>query len=202
MTQALLLYRSMDGVSRIRSGRFFGRGYRRAHHRVEDVVVTPGRERPATHARVSIDYPVDWSTKAARNDLRPHLSTVDVLVLGVQLSEAHLAHAYGLDGAQRRAMRLRKVTLRAGGEPQEDLSRLPATAALASTTPEPGGRGSFVSVFDCRIGAMRARCEIEHTITAPATRRGRVPLLTTCWSRRRHVSTAKASRAAAGTLRT
>jgi hypothetical protein len=169
VTQTPLLYRSIDDYLGPSDNRFFGRGYRRAGHYVEDVVVTPADgERAGTRASVSVAYPDDWSTKASRTDLRPHLSTVDTLVLGVQLSEAYLTYACGLDDAQRRAMRLRKVTLRAGGEPQENLAGLSAAAALASTERDPGHPGGFVSVFECSVGAMRARCEIEHTITAHA----------------------------------
>ena len=166
MTQTLQLYRSIDEYLGPADTRFFGCGYRRADHQVADIHITPSGERPATRAQVTVSYPADWSTKATRTDLRPHLSTVDVLVLGVQLSEAHLSHTFGLKVDQRRAMRLRKVTIRAGGAPQEELSALPASAVLISSSADPAAAGGFVSVLDCSVGAMRARCEIEHPVAA------------------------------------
>jgi hypothetical protein len=110
-----------------------------------------------------VDYPADWSRKRDA-DLRPHLSTVDMLMLGVQLSEAHLAHAYGLDDDMRGGMWLRKVSLRAGSTPQEDLLDLEGSARLRETRPASGSDGGFVSVYECAVGVMRARCEIAHPI--------------------------------------
>ncbi|MGA2828019.1 MAG: AvrD family protein [Streptosporangiaceae bacterium] len=170
MTQAQLAYRSIDDYLGPGENRFFARGYRRAEYQVTDVIVTPPGDpgRSGTRASVTIGYPADWSTKADNVDLRPHLSTVDMLVLGVQLSEAHLAHAYGLDHRQRQGMWLRKVTLRAGSAPQEELTGLTGSATLRGTRALPGPAGAFVSSYDCTIGAMQARCEIEHPIAGRA----------------------------------
>lgn len=149
--------------------RFFSAGYRRAEHRIGDVVVTPeDAGEPGTNAVVMVEYPRDWSKKTAAIDIAPHLSSIDTVLLGVQLSEAHLAYAYGLDEGQRAGAWLRQVNLQAGASPQEDLVDLRATAKLRRTEPT-GVPGTFVSVYDCRIGAMRARCEIEHGLGDPAT---------------------------------
>jgi len=158
-----LAFESIDDYLGPADGRFFGSGYRRAEYHVSDVVVTPlGAEGAGTRSAISIRYPADWSKKKHGVDLRPHLSTVDMLVLGVQLSEAHLTHAHGLDGAGRRDCWLRKVTLRAGTAPQEDLVGLEGTARLREMTPAAGG--DYVATYDCVIGAMRARCEIQHPV--------------------------------------
>ncbi|POX64077.1 hypothetical protein C3492_06715 [Streptomyces sp. Ru62] len=145
--------------------RFFSRGYQRAGYRVRDVVVTPA-DAPDAGARATVDvtYPADWSRKKDGTDLRPHLSTVDALVLGVQLAELHLAHGYGLDGAARTRMRLRKVVLRAGGAPQEELTDIPLAARLVRTEELPGPSARHLSVHDCTVGNLRVRCEIEHGI--------------------------------------
>lgn len=169
MTETRQLYRSIDDYLGPGETRFFASGYRRAHYQVTGVTVTAAdAAEPGAHATVSIRYPQDWSTKAERTDLRPHLSTVDMLVLGVQLSEAHLAHAYGLGSDLRRAMWLQKVTLRAGQVPQEDLTSMPGAAMLRSTTPVPGMTGEYLSVYECEIGVMRARCEIVHPLASRA----------------------------------
>lgn len=146
--------------------RFFGSGYRRVRHQVTDLTVTTdgeGEGEPGVSATVTVEYPHDWSTKGGV-DMRPHLSSVDILVLGAQLSEAYLTHVRGLDDADRRSSWLRSVRLRAGLEPQEDLVGLPATASLRQVHPVPGDPGRAVSIFDTRVGAMRARCEIEHPV--------------------------------------
>jgi hypothetical protein len=176
VSQTQLRYGSIDDYLGPGENRFFGRGYRRAEYQVGDIEVTPANDSDGgARATITIRYPVDWSTKIRNGDLRPHLSTVDMLVLGVQLSEIHLTHAYGINERMRRGMWLRKVTLRAGSTPQEDLVGLEGSATLRETKPLPGSVDVFVSVYDCRIGAMRARCEVEHRIGRPATGKATYP---------------------------
>ncbi len=168
MTATPLLLRSIDDYLGPSEGRFFGGGYRRARYQVGDVRITAEGAASGTAATVSIGYPADWSRKAKSVDLRPHLSTVDMLVLGLQLSEGHLVRAHGLDRALRGEAWVRKVTLRAGATPQEDLDGMASSAKPVSTTPVPGSDGLYVSVYDAAVGAMRARYEIEHRIGAAA----------------------------------
>lgn len=166
-----LLYRSIDDYLGPAETRFFGHGYRRAQYRVADITTTPADCADAgVRATVTVEYPRDWSVKETDVDLRPHLSTVDMLVLGVQFSELHLAQAYGLDEISRRTAWLRRVTLRAGSAPQEDLVGLAGAAKLRETKPVSDAPNLFVSVYDCRIGQMQARCEIEHQIVHRADR--------------------------------
>ncbi|MFE9426389.1 AvrD family protein [Kitasatospora sp. NPDC006697] len=155
-TATELRFDSIDDYLGPGEGRFFGGGYRRAEYAFDGVTVDP---QAGSLASLSIGYPADWSRKSAGVDLRPHLSTVDMLVLGLQLSEAHLVQARGLAGRARRAAWLRKVTLRAGNVPQEDLTGLPATAKPLEVR-EADGRQ--VSVYDAAVGAMTARYEIDH----------------------------------------
>jgi hypothetical protein len=148
--------------------RFFSAGYRRVEHDVRGVTVTED----GANALGTLTYPRDWSRKAANTDLRPHLSTVDCLVLGVQLAECHLAHAHGLDEGQRNASILRRVTLRAGTTPQEDLDDVELSAHRRNSSPTPERPGRSVSSYDCTAGVMRARCTIEHDQGIPSSRVG------------------------------
>jgi hypothetical protein len=170
-------YRSIDDYLGPGNQRFFASGFRRAKYDVAEVAVSagdrpapaldgPALDGPAPGARASIglSYPSDWSTKAERTDLRPHLSTIDLLVLSAQLSELHLAHAYSLDSRLRRMSWLRKVSLRAGRVPQEDLLGMSGSAVLVSTEPVPGSDRLHASVYDCAVGVMRARIEIVHPV--------------------------------------
>ena len=164
-----ILYQSIDECLGPARTRFFGSGHRRARHLVRDVtVVPPGLVKPAgVTATVSVAYPRDWSRKAMGEDLRPHLSTIDTLLLGAQLSEVYLAGALGLDADRLRLARLRRVTLHAGAAPQEDLVDLVATAVPLRSVPIQG-RDEVGTTFDCSIGAMRARCLVEHAPEQPA----------------------------------
>jgi hypothetical protein len=167
---AMLSYASIEDYLGPADKRFFSRGFRRSEHEVSEVLLTPGPE-PAAAARAlaTVRYPPDWSTKAIGTDLRPHLSTVDVLILGAQLAEAHLAYTYALDGPARAAMWLRRVNLRAGSAPQEDLIGLACSAELRRTTSALEG-DTLVSVYDCSVGVMRVTFEIEHPAANAAGR--------------------------------
>jgi acyl carrier protein len=171
---ALHYYRSVDDYLGPGDSRFFANGYRRVSHHIGDVVASPvGSDEPGVKTKVTLEYPGDWSKKTEQVDLTPHLSSVDMIVLAAQLSELHLSHSYGLGGEMRRSMRLLRVTLKAGTSPQEDLLEVPASARLRETEPTPGTEGRFVSVYDCEIGVMQARCEIEHPIATTSTIEGR-----------------------------
>lgn len=158
-----LFYRSVDDCLGPREQRFFGSGYRRVDCCIGDISVAPGNA-SGTHVQgvASIVYPYDWSTKRDQIDLRPHFSSIDALVISAQLSEICLTHAYGFDDNMRRDMRLRKVTLRAGSTPQQDLKNIPLVADLQMAKPLVDDGERCVSTIDCRLGLMSARCEVEH----------------------------------------
>ncbi|MFD8756928.1 AvrD family protein [Kitasatospora sp. NPDC059577] len=143
--------------------RFFGEGYKRARQRLSDIRVGVGRDGTASvRALASVSYPDDWSKKGRHNQ-RPHLSSIDVLLLAGEAAELYLAHVLGLDPEQRGTARLRRVRMKAGTSPvEEELDEFPVEATV---TELPGvGRGprQRVSAVDCRVGALRVRLEIEH----------------------------------------
>ncbi len=158
-----LFYRSVDDYLGPREQRFFGSGYRRVDCYIGDISVAP-ENASGTHVQgvASIVYPYDWSTKRDQIDLCPHFSSIDALVISAQLSEICLTHAYGFDDNMRRDMRLRKVTLRAGSTPQQDLKNIPLAANLQMAKPLVDDGERCVSTIDCRLGLMSVRCEVEH----------------------------------------
>src|SRR4051812_37508327 len=81
------------------SARFFGEGFKRVAHEVTGLVITGRPGLGCLTARAQILYPRDWSSKS-HGALRPHLSSVDALVLAAQLAEAHLVHRYALTVGQ------------------------------------------------------------------------------------------------------
>ncbi|AUG78957.1 hypothetical protein CFP65_4203 [Kitasatospora sp. MMS16-BH015] len=173
-----LLLHSIDDYLGPGETRFFSRGYQRAGYDVHALVATPaGAEEPGVRGTLDLDYPADWSKKKD-GDLRPHLSTVDALVLGVQLAELHLAHAYGLGPVERRSVRLRKVSMRAGTTPQEDLTGVPLTGRLVGTEADQEAAGGHRSSYECTVGKLVVRCTIEHPVTAEATAEARWDSLT------------------------
>ena len=155
-------------------GRYFGEGYRRVGHDVCDVVIDADPSGSGgVSALVWIRYPADWAVKRPGVDLRPHLSSLDTLLIGVQLCEAFLAHRYRLDPGQRRRMWLRRIDAKAGQRPQEELAGFEVSARLRDVRPLDGRPGTYASTFECRIGSMRLRCEVGHETTAALPRPGR-----------------------------
>lgn len=141
--------------------RFFGSGYRRMRYAWGHLrVSTPdGFPDARSDCTVAVIPPPDWSIKQAA--ARPHLSTIDAIVLGVRLAEAHLGIAFGLDAPAGARMWLRRVDIRAGSRAVEDtLAQVAVSATIVST--DLGQHCSRSSVLDVRVASMRLRVEIEH----------------------------------------
>ncbi|MEU4445694.1 AvrD family protein [Actinosynnema sp. NPDC050801] len=160
MTNQILQRVTVDDYLGDGAKRFFATGYRRVGYTFDPVTVAVRGAADATvGTTVGLTYPADWSKKAAGTDLRPHLSTIDAILLGVQLAELCLVTAFRPDPAAHRAMWVRRVKIRAGQRPEEDLDALPLGARLRGTE---SGTGGTVSVVDSQVGAMRVRCEVVH----------------------------------------
>ena len=164
MTNQTLQRTTVDDYLGDGAKRFFSAGYRRVGYTFGPVSVAVHGAADATVATtVGLTYPGDWSKKTAGVDLRPHLSTIDAILLGVQLAELCVVAAFRPDPAARRAMWVRRVKIRAGQRPEEDLGALPLGARLRGTADDAAGT---VSTVDCQVGAMRVRCEVVHSGTA------------------------------------
>ncbi|MFI9024659.1 AvrD family protein [Streptomyces sp. NPDC053560] len=162
--QAQTRPRGVDDLLGPGEGRFFGAGFRRIRHTL--TALTADAPAPGTgtlRATVGLHYPGDWSSKPGQEALRPHLSSVDALVIGVQLCEVLLAHAYGLGAEERRVTWLRGFEMRSGANPQEELADFAVSAELVSTEPvaDPLSRAA-VSTLRCRVGSIKVRYEIAH----------------------------------------
>lgn len=163
-----LFLASIDEFLGPREHRFFGEGYKRAQHRMSAIRITTGDDGEGlVESRVSVAYPPDWSRKGG-HDQRPHLSTVDVIVIGARLGEMYLAHARGLDAVRRSRSALRSVRVRAGTKPVEnDLTDLVATARI---TESPGDLTT--TTVECAVETMRVRLEIWHEAGDPVREPG------------------------------
>ena len=147
--------------------RFFGSGYRRSTYRIHPLDTDTDADLAAA---VDVAYPTDWSRKKADSDLRPHLSTVDVMILGVRSAEALLTDLVGLTPDEVQAAMIRKLTVRAGTRPEESLNGLPLRATLKKSTPAPDGEdGEVDSTIIVQVGVMQTRVVLRHPApSAPA----------------------------------
>ncbi|MFJ9036948.1 AvrD family protein [Streptomyces sp. NPDC102406] len=145
------------------SSRFFGSGYKRVTQTLKDIT-TDGGDRPGAlvTARGTLAYPQDWSRKSGAGDLRPHLSSIDALVLAANLAEVHLAHAFGLGPAQRRRVWLRHADVRAGSSPHEELADFPVRGRLLAVDGPAEDDSALASTFEVRVGSLKVRCTLVH----------------------------------------
>jgi len=165
-----LIYGSFDSCLGPGSTRFFGSGYKRVVQDLKDIT-TDGSDQPGAlaTARGTLTYPRDWSRKSGARELRPHLSSIDALVLAVTLAEVHLGRAFALTAAQQRRTWLRQADVRAGSSPHEDLADFPVEGRLlACEGPELGGAAPTSTTFGCRVGGLRVRCTLVHERGGPA----------------------------------
>lgn len=174
MTKNRLHFDSLDACLGPARTRFFGSGYQQVNQHLTKISAAGAAEPGAgAQGRAALTYPSDWSRKSPGRELRPHLSTIDALVLAVSLAEVHLTTAHRLTWEQRRYTWLRSADIRAGTRPHEDLSDFPVSAQLRSLADQPSGL-PLRSVYDCRIGELRVFCTLEHaagpgTVRPPST---------------------------------
>ncbi|MGW5731772.1 MULTISPECIES: AvrD family protein [Streptomyces] len=163
MTDKELLYGSLDSCLGPGSSRFFGSGYKRVTQALTDIT-TDGSAAPGAlvTARGTLTYPRDWSRKSGAGELRPHLSSIDALVLAANLAETHLGRAFGLGAAARRRIWLRSADVRAGSAPHEDLEDFPVRGTLVAVEGPSGAHATLASTFDCRVGGLKVRCTLVH----------------------------------------
>jgi hypothetical protein len=164
MSSKDLIYGSFDSCLGPGTTRFFGSGYKRVVQDLKDIT-TDGSDQPGAliTARGTLTYPQDWSRKSGAAELRPHLSSIDALVLAVTLAEVHLSRAFGLTAAQQRHTWLRQADVRAGSSPHEDLADFPVEGRLvAGDGPESGRTTPTGTTFVCRVGGLRVRCTLAH----------------------------------------
>jgi hypothetical protein len=163
MSSKDLIYGSFDSCLGPGTTRFFGSGYKRVVQDLKDIT-TDGSDQPGAlvTARGTLTYPQDWSRKSGARELRPHLSSIDALVLAVTLAEVHLGRAFGLTAAQQRRTWLRRADVRAGSSPHEDLADFPVEGRLLASDAEPGGTTPTSTTFACRVGGLRVRCTLAH----------------------------------------
>jgi len=153
-------YDSVDAALGPAEGRYFGLGLSRVHHVLHDVSSVGGPGSGQVAARAGIVYPPDWSVKGV-GELRPHLSSIDALVLAVRVAEFYM-RTCGLSEDQVRRAWIRSMKVRAGNDPTLELSDFAVDARLVASEPVPRSLGGQVSTVESHVGAITLVLEIEH----------------------------------------
>ncbi|SFW78684.1 AvrD family protein [Amycolatopsis australiensis] len=190
-----LLLPSLDEYLGPADKRFFGAGYRRPRHSLSAVSVTAHPDGTGVISGVAaVEYPKDWSRKGTA-DQPPHLSTVDVIVLGERLAALYLQAAFGVSAGDPRVEALGTIRISAGSSPvEEELAGFRVEARAASTM-DLGTPSVVCTTFDCAIANLRLVVSLRHP---PGERRDTtapVPDVTGPPSGRRPFATGWAERA-------
>jgi hypothetical protein len=167
-----MIHATIDELLGPSESRYFGAGFRHVVHRVTDVMVDPRPGVGTVSAAAAVDYPADWSVKTTDCPLRPHVSTVDALIIAVQVAEAYLTQAHGLDRAARARMWLAGFEMKAGASAQERLSDVEVRGRRRPFGVAATGR-DIVSRLDIRVGTLDVACDITHDVGCPVTRPAR-----------------------------
>ncbi|HHQ6628040.1 TPA: AvrD family protein [Serratia fonticola] len=157
-------FSSIDEILGPSENRFFSSGYRRSEHHISNLVLRANTEEKqhCLEAVVSLSYPRDWSVKNIGMDVTPHLSTIDMLVIAIQMIETHLTCCFDLSQTELQKIHIGEIAIHAGTKPQENLNDIPITATLRRSEPKHNDPYRFISTYECRVGLMRAVCQVEH----------------------------------------
>lgn len=98
------------------SGRFFSAGYRNVSYLLQNEKVTLNE----VNALLTLNYPDSWSVKKNGKALKPHLSSIDVLIVAANLCSTMLDnHKLSVKHS------IRQITVVAAKTPVEDLQAIP-----------------------------------------------------------------------------
>lgn len=180
MTKESIFFECIDEILGPKEDRFFGKGFGKVIHNISNIdiksdllgeyitvndmnVKVDSNIKGYVKAKGTLAYPNDWSLKSEDVELKPHLSSIDALILSAQLNEMYLIHKYNLDDNERRKMWLRRCTITAGSCPQENLSNFDICTLHIETKELSESLCSNISIFESHIGSLIVRSEIEHT---------------------------------------
>lgn len=158
------MFSTVDEILGPSENRFFSSGYRCSEHKVSNLAFPElGENNCCLEATVSLFYPPNWSVKNVGMDVTPHLSTIDMLVLAMQMVETHLSFHFGLSMDDLDTNPVNELAIHAGTKPQENLNDIPVSLMLRRCEEKADDSSKKVSTYECRVGLMRAVCQIEHT---------------------------------------
>lgn len=116
----MIKYESIDDVIGSSDKRYFGTGYKRVSYihletEILDTTIT---------SLYTITYPYDWSVKKKKGDLKPHLSTLDALVITIDTIEKFLMKKmmYSQDALEQ--LFVTSISIKAGKKLDEGIYRV------------------------------------------------------------------------------
>ena len=140
--------------------RYFGNGYKHVSHVLRNISVEPNNNQIS--AEISIGYPADWSKKETSKELKPHLSTIDAYVISCQMVEAFTVHSQLLNAEERKQSWVRKLAIKAGKSPVNDLNNVSFKGVYEGTYPEINSLNKHISSFHLQLAGFTIDLELDH----------------------------------------
>ncbi len=117
-----LWYDRADDALGPSSDRFFSSGFRKTQHDIYDIEIDPASG--ILTAKADLSYLGSWSKKSG-NECRPHLSSIDSILLSGQLAQMLLYSQDSVSREESKNLWLRDLTLNPGCKPIEDVQAIP-----------------------------------------------------------------------------
>lgn len=143
--------------------RYFSAGYRAVRQDLRGIrLYTDDHGAIRVGASLALSYPQSWSQKAGQEDRRPHLSTLDALLVASQLTEVILLEALSLPRELRQWVWIRRAVIRAGAKAVEELDDVEVRGQLISGDAElsPLFRHTRLVKTRFSIGALRVELDL------------------------------------------
>ncbi|MEH6948481.1 AvrD family protein [Bacillus sp. JJ634] len=156
------MYVNIDEILGDHCKRFFSFGYKHVKHRLADIKVNPSVQ--SASAVASIFYPADWSTKDEDTELKPHLSTLDGLIISIHLNTLFIDSLYNLNEFQKSHIWIRKVRMKSGATALLDLENIRITTKLIKTEITTDSLCGHLTTFKTQIGNMSIEMVLDHYI--------------------------------------
>ncbi|AEY66774.1 AvrD family protein [Clostridium sp. BNL1100] len=159
------VYETIDELLGDKDKRFFSSGFKNVKHLFNDISISPCRNELT--AKCSAIYPENWSVKEDGTVLKPHVSTLDILVFVFCLNKLFVSHIYQLKNNQIGNMWIKKVVIKAGSEPEYKLEDIDIHTRFLGTAET--GNDRYNSMFSNEIAGFNMVIELEHDINSMTT---------------------------------
>lgn len=143
--------------------RYFGEGYRNVLQNLHNIKITNNIDSlPEITAALTLKYPEKWSQKAGQAERAPHLSTLDALLVAMQLTEVILLASTDITHDAISCVWARRVVIRAGAQAVEDLGKVQISGKLADYKHEGTPLLPDIHSFTTRfvIGSLKVELEV------------------------------------------
>ena len=140
--------------------RYFGNGYKHVNHELRNIDIDPNNN--TFTADISIRYPADWSKKETSKELQPHLSTIDAYVISCQIVEAFIAHSQLLNTNDRKRSWVRRLAIKAGTSPVNDLNHIPLAGEYLNTESALNSLNGNISCFQIELSGFSIELDLDH----------------------------------------